>query len=82
MDQRAAYMVTITPEGDSRGLYVTAKTSIGFEVHENQGGKSTLAFSYRIVGKPYGEVAPRLQHFAMRIPSTSHKTLLRPPHIR
>jgi len=35
MDQRATYMVVITPEGDTNGLYVTAKTPSSFEVHEN-----------------------------------------------
>jgi len=60
IDQRSSYLVFITPEGDSRGLFVTQKTSSGFAVHENQGGHSTLAFSYRIVAKPYGLTAPRL----------------------
>lgn len=44
IDSRAAYMVFITPEGDNRGLYVTNKTSTGFDVRESQGGRSTLAF--------------------------------------
>jgi hypothetical protein len=73
MDPRANYMVFITPEGDSRGVYVTAKTSAGFVVRENQGGRSTLAFSYRIVAKPYGEHPARLQMFTMAVPKrTSH----------
>lgn len=77
IDPRAAYMVTITPEGDSNGLYVTAKTLDGFEVHENRGGRSTLAFSYRIVAKPYGETAPRLQRFAVRMPRAGSSLRLR-----
>lgn len=60
VDQRANYLVFITPEGDNRGLYVTRKTSDGFVVKESQGGKSTIAFSYRIVAKPYGVDKPRL----------------------
>jgi hypothetical protein len=68
IDPRASYMVIITPEGDSNGLYVTAKTPTSFEVHENRGGRSTLAFSYRIVAKPYGENASRLQRFVVRLP--------------
>jgi hypothetical protein len=47
-------MVFITPEGGSNRLYVVNKTAAGFEVHENRGGRSTLAFSYRIVAKPFG----------------------------
>jgi hypothetical protein len=68
MDQRAHYMVFVTPEGDSRGLYVTQKTLTGFAVHENQGGRSTLAFSYRIIAKPYGDQSMRLQMFTMAKP--------------
>jgi hypothetical protein len=71
MDPRAAYMVVITPEGDSNGLYVTGKTTYGFDVRENRGGRATLAFSYRIVAKAYGENAPRLQRFAVREPQLS-----------
>lgn len=60
IDQRANYVVLITPEGDSRGLYVTAKTPTSFVVRENEGGRSTLAFAYRIVAKPFGPTRPRL----------------------
>jgi hypothetical protein len=49
------YLTFITPVGDSRGLYVTDRTPQGFEVHENGGGRSSLAFDYRIVAKPYGD---------------------------
>ena len=60
IDRTTNYVVLITPEGDSRGLYVTQKTPAGFAVRENQGGRSTLAFGYRIVAKPYGSREPRL----------------------
>jgi hypothetical protein len=60
IDQRASYLVFITPEGDSRGLYVTQKSAQGFAVHENMGGHSSLAFSYRIVAKPLGSHDQRL----------------------
>jgi hypothetical protein len=58
--QRTDYLVFITPEGDNRGLYVTGKSLAGFDVRESQDGRSTLAFSYRIVARPYGVEAPRL----------------------
>jgi hypothetical protein len=51
IDSHLAYMVFITPEGDTRGVYVTQKTPAGFVVRENQGGRSDAAFSYRIVAK-------------------------------
>ena len=39
------------PEGDCRGLYVRRKSAGSFEVRELMGGKSSIAFSYRIVGR-------------------------------
>jgi hypothetical protein len=45
------YHVFVTPEGDCRGLYVRGKTSASFEVREFGGGRSSVAFSYRIVGR-------------------------------
>lgn len=45
------YHVFLTPEGDSRGLYVTNKRPSGFEVREQQGGTGTLTFSYRVVAR-------------------------------
>jgi hypothetical protein len=60
IDRTAGYMVFITPEGDTHGVYVTQKTAVGFVVRENQGGRSTVAFSYRIVARPFGSSAARL----------------------
>jgi len=60
VDRYAAYLVFITPEGDSNGVYVVNKTSSGFDVRENCDGHSTLSFQYRIVAKPYGERGTRL----------------------
>ncbi|HLW37828.1 MAG TPA: hypothetical protein VKR99_05315, partial [Candidatus Eremiobacteraceae bacterium] len=53
IDRQSNYLVFITPEGDSNGVYVTQKTASGFLVRENRGGHSALAFSYRIVAKPF-----------------------------
>ena len=64
IDSRFAYMVFVTPEGDTRGLYVTQKTPAGFVVRENQGGRSDAAFSYRIVAKPYGSAVPAMRQVA------------------
>jgi hypothetical protein len=57
-----AYYVYLTPEGDSMGLYVSAKTATGFEVREQQGGRATLDFSYRVVAKRKDVNSPRLAH--------------------
>lgn len=45
------YHVFVTPYGDSHGLYVAKRTDKGFEVMEQQGGKSSVEFSYRVVAK-------------------------------
>jgi hypothetical protein len=48
---RRDYHVFLTPEGDCRGLYVRRKSAVSFEVRELMGGSSSVAFSYRIVGR-------------------------------
>lgn len=80
IDRSTNYLVFITPEGDSNGLYVTAKSPDGFAVRENAGGRHTLAFSYRIVAKPFDESGPRLavvrpmaQRVDLRVASRGHR---------
>ncbi|MBW6460797.1 MAG: hypothetical protein K0B08_09505 [Bacteroidales bacterium] len=41
--------VFITAEGECNGMYVTNKSSTGFDVKELQGGRSNVAFSWQIV---------------------------------
>jgi hypothetical protein len=55
------YHVFLTPEGDTQGLFVSARTPDGFEVRELQGGTSTLTFSYRVVAKRGDIEAVRMQ---------------------
>jgi hypothetical protein len=57
LDPHQPYLVFITPEGDSRGLYVPLRSATGFTVRENAGGRSDTAFQYRIVGSP-ADTAP------------------------
>jgi hypothetical protein len=57
--------VFLTPEGDSKGLYVSSKSITGFEVREQQGGKSSLRFSYRIVGRRKDIPGERLQKVSL-----------------
>ncbi len=54
------YHVFLTPNGDSKGLYVTSKGPGGFEVHESNGGSSNISFDYRIVAKRRGSENVRL----------------------
>jgi hypothetical protein len=57
---RKEYYVFLTAEGDCSGLYVSRKTPTTFDVHESQGGKHTLRFSYRIVARRGDIAGPRL----------------------
>jgi hypothetical protein len=66
IDRNGRYFVFVTPEGNTNGVYVTQVTGTGFEVRENNGGQSTVAFQYRIVAKPYGESGARLPVIDMR----------------
>jgi len=54
------YHVFLTPKGDSEGLYVSKETPQGFEVHEQRGGHSNIAFDYRIMAKRIGYEKVRL----------------------
>jgi hypothetical protein len=56
----SSYHVFITPNADSKGLYVIRKTASSFEVRESGGGTSSLTFDYRIVGKRRGYETQRL----------------------
>ncbi len=48
------YKVFLTPNGNTRGLYVIRKTATTFEVRESNGGRSNISFDYRIVAKRRG----------------------------
>ena len=57
---RKWYYVFITPLGDTRGLYVSSKTASGFQVREDDGGRSRVEFDYRIVAHPIDAKSDRL----------------------
>jgi len=54
------YYVFLTPLGDTRGLYVSEKTSRAFQVRETEHGRSSLLFDYRIVAHPLDATNDRL----------------------
>jgi hypothetical protein len=60
IDPRRPYHVFLTPDGDCKGLYVERKSATQFVVRELQGGRSTLAFEYRVIAKPADDDASRL----------------------
>jgi hypothetical protein len=86
IDMHTPYRVSLTPEGESDGLYVTQKSPNGFLVREAHGGRSTLSFDYRIIATPLGDndqrlaLAPSLSHphFAHRHRSTHRATQRQP----
>jgi hypothetical protein len=82
------YHVFLTPKGDCEGLYVTNETPAGFQVRELRGGKSNIAFDYRIVAKRRGyesvrmdqleadpETAQAIREVALRRPAHRRLTL-------
>lgn len=72
IDAHKAYVVFLQPEGDTRGLFVTQRSASGFLVRETMGGRSNIAFAYRVVANPYGVNAPRLPFVERRIPLAPH----------
>jgi hypothetical protein len=73
IDPRQGYLVLITPEGDTHGVYVAQRTISGFAVRENFGGHSNAAFAYRIVAHPLGVNARRLPFIDARPISASRQ---------
>jgi len=59
VSETSDYHVFITPNADSKGLYVINKTATSFEVRESSGGTSSLSFDYRIVARRRGYEALR-----------------------
>jgi hypothetical protein len=60
IDRNRPYYVFLTPLGETRGLYVSIKTSNGFQVRETEGGRSRVSFDYRIVARPLDAKNDRL----------------------
>ena len=53
-------VVTVTPTGNSNGVYLSQVTKNGFKVAENNGGKSNVTVSYIAIGKRAGYENPQL----------------------
>jgi hypothetical protein len=75
----ASYHVFLTPHGDSKGLYVTNLTPTSFEVRESGGGRSTMSFDYKIVGKRRGYEAQRMVDVTDRFNAEQAETKRRTP---
>lgn len=53
-------VVTVTPTGNSNGVYLSSVSKNGFKVVENNGGKSSVTVSYIAIGKRAGYENPVL----------------------
>lgn len=51
IDTRRGYQVFLTPNADTRGLYVQGKYARGFVVREVEGGRGTFDFDYRVYAR-------------------------------
>ena len=71
LDLRQGYQVFLTPDGDTRGLYVAAKYEGGFIVRETEHGRSSIDFDYRVVAHPYDANEARLPELNLKEPQTS-----------
>lgn len=61
IDLSRAYQVMLTPDGDTRGLYVASKGTSGFVVREVQGGHSSISFDYHIYAPAFGRAYQHMQ---------------------
>jgi hypothetical protein len=53
-------VITVTPIGESNGVYLSDVTSAGFSVMENNAGKSNITVNYIVIGKRAGYENPQL----------------------
>src|SRR5262249_41115941 len=60
IDAHQAYQVMLTPDGDTRGLFVASKSPNGFVVREVQGGRGTLDFDYHIYAVAFGQAGQHM----------------------
>ncbi|MEM5627410.1 exosporium leader peptide-containing protein [Bacillus wiedmannii] len=63
--QNNNYHVFLTPEGDSKGLFISKKTPTSFEAQEQQGGNNNLSFSYRVVAKRKDVITRRFERIIL-----------------
>jgi hypothetical protein len=69
IDTRSGYQVFLTPDGDTRGLYISAKYQGGFIVRETEHGRSSIDFDYRVLAHRYGATEEKLPQLNLRRPS-------------
>ena len=68
LDTSKGYQVFLTPDGDTRGLYVAAKYQGGFIVREAEHGRSSVYFDYRVVARLAGSSDERFPAYHPKRP--------------
>ncbi len=64
-------VVTVTPVGNSNGVYLAGISTSGFKVVENNGGKSNVTITYIAIGQRAGYENPELAKEVVDIEYTS-----------
>lgn len=60
VSEKSEILVTITPNGNTNGVFVTEVTKDGFIVKENNNGSSNVSFTYMVTGERAGYENPVL----------------------
>lgn len=76
IDTSRAYQVMLTPDGDTKGLYIASKSPTAFVVREVQGGRSSIAFDFHIYAPELGHANQRI---AVATPAQLAAMMPRPP---
>jgi len=82
IDSSRPYQVMLTPDGDTRGLFVASKTSQGFVVREVQGGRSSISFDYHIYAPQLGHANDRMTPVNRYTTTSPRGTTVRPPALK
>ena len=72
VSSESAIVVTVTPVGNSNGVYLAEVNKSGFKVVENNGGKSNVTVTYIAIGKRAGYENPQLPEEVVDIEYTSN----------
>jgi hypothetical protein len=77
--KREDYMVFLTPGANSNGLYVSHQDATGFDVVEQNGGKSSITFAYRVVSRRKDIRGQRLARIDSSVARSTVKVTTPPP---
>ena len=76
------YQVMLTPDGDTRGLYVASKTATAFVVREVEGGRGSFDFDYHIYATTLGHARERMALVSGAAPAGPRAPMVRSDAIK